>query len=79
VNKAIKRRIKDDLGTLGHIKRLRNKLAHGAISFTECAEDVTVAQLTELKDNTSNYLREIIECFIAYIKRSEFLAQGKSL
>lgn len=77
VYSAVKRRIKDDLGPLALVKQLRNRLAHGAISFTECAEDVTVDQLTELKDKTSNYLREVVGGFIAYVERFEFLTPDK--
>jgi len=77
VYSAVKRRIKDDLGPLALVKVLRNRLAHGAISFAECAEDVTVTQLTELKDKTSNYLQEVVECFVAYVERFEFLIPDK--
>jgi hypothetical protein len=69
----VKRRIKDDLGPLALVRQLRNQLAHGAISFTECAEDVTVSQLIDLKNKTVNYLREIIEHFIHYINTFKFL------
>jgi hypothetical protein len=73
----IKRRIKDDLGPLGLAKRLRNELAHGSISFTECAEDATVAWLVELKDKTASYLREVVARFVSYIEAHEYLIPEK--
>ena len=73
----IKRRVKDDLGPLGLVKRLRNELAHGSISFTECAEDATVAWLVELKDKTASYLREVVARFVSYIEAHEYLIPEK--
>lgn len=73
VYKAIKQKFRDDLGPLGLVKQLRNRLAHGDISFAQCAEDVTVGRLVELKDQTVNYLKEVIDCFTRYINSSEYL------
>ena len=69
----IKRQVKDDLGPMGRVKRLRNKLAHGSISFSECAEEDTVAWLVEIKDKTASYLREVVACFDSYIETYEYL------
>ncbi|WP_115293552.1 MAE_28990/MAE_18760 family HEPN-like nuclease [Pseudomonas putida] len=69
----VKRKFRDDLGPLGLVKKLRNKLAHGSISFTESAETETVARLIDLKDKTANYLKEVILCFGGYVERYEFL------
>lgn len=69
----VKRKFRDDLGPLGLVKRLRNKLAHGSISFTESAETESVARLIDLKDKTANYLKEVIACFGGYVERYEFL------
>lgn len=73
VYKAVKRRFQDDLGPLALVRQLRNRLAHGSISFAQCAEDVTVAQLVELKEKTANYLGEVIGCFNAYVSNFEYL------
>lgn len=73
VYKAVKRRFRDDLGPLALVRRLRNRLAHGSISFAQCAEDVTVAELVELKGKTVDYLREVVGCFNAYISTFEYL------
>jgi hypothetical protein len=73
----IKRRVKDDLGPLALVKTLRNQLAHGSISFTECADDVTVTWLVELKDKTASYLREVVSRFVKYVETQEYLVQDK--
>lgn len=73
VYSAIKQPFRDDLGPLALVKQLRNRLAHGSISFAQCAEDVTVGRLIDLKDRTVNYLREVVDCFSRYIERSEYL------
>jgi hypothetical protein len=70
---AIKRPWRNELKPLALVKDLRNNLAHGKISFIECAQDSTVADLTDLRDRTVNYLREVIRCFIDYLTRLEFL------
>jgi hypothetical protein len=73
VYSAVKRRFQDDLGPLALVKQLRNRLAHGSISFAQCAENVTVARLVELKDKTVDYLREVVGCFNAYLDTFEYL------
>lgn len=73
VYRGIKQRIKDDLGPLALVKDLRNRLAHGSISFTQCAENVSVDELIELKNKTVKYLREVVARFVAYIEGFEFL------
>lgn len=77
VYRNIKRRVKDDLGPLGLVKRLRNQLAHGSISFTECADDVTVAWLVDLKDKTASYMREVVTHFVTYVEKHEYLIPEK--
>ena len=73
VYSAVKRHVRDDLGPLSLVKDLRNRLAHGSISFAQCAEDVTVGTLIQLKDMTVNYLREVVSCFTTYLENFEFL------
>jgi len=73
VSRGIKRRIRDDKGALGLIKDLRNHLAHGSLSFSECGDGVTVLDLKDLKERTALYLREVVGAFRAYIDAYEFL------
>lgn len=70
---AVKRPFKDDLGPLKLVKQLRNRLAHGTISFAECAADITVSQLVELKSATVNYLREVIARFVMFVSGFEYI------
>jgi hypothetical protein len=77
VYSAIKQPFRDDLGPLALVKQLRNRLAHGSISFAQCAGDVTVGRLVELKDRTVNYLREVVDCFTGYIDSFEYLLPEK--
>lgn len=70
---SVKRSIRDDLGALKLVKNRRNRLAHGAVSFTDCADGVTVAELRSISDAVGAYLREAIGCFGSYIDLFDFL------
>lgn len=73
----IKRKIRDDKGPLALVRDLRNRLAHGSLSFTECGDGVTVVELREIKDKTVLYLREVVASFKKYIDCHEYLAPDK--
>jgi MAE_28990/MAE_18760-like HEPN len=73
VYKGIKRPVREDRGSLVLIRYLRNKLAHGALSFTECGDGVTVFDLRDLKERTALYLREVVAAIRTYIDSYEFL------
>ncbi len=73
VKAAVKRHVRDEKGPLALIKHLRNKLAHGNLSFVECGEGATVSDLRSLKDATAAYLREVVESFAAAIAAHEYL------
>lgn len=77
VYSAIKQPFRDELGPLALVRELRNRLAHGSISFAQCAEDVTVPRLVELKDKTVDYLKEVVACFSAYIESFEYILQDR--
>lgn len=72
-NRAAKKKIRDDMGPLKLIKNLRNKLAHGEISFGECGEGITSKELKSLKESTVCYMSEVIDNFESYIVLHEFL------
>ena len=69
----IKRPFRNDQGSLEIIKKLRNELAHGSLSFAECGEGVTVSDLRDLTERTSSYLKEVVDCFESSISAYEFL------
>lgn len=77
VYRDIKRPFRDDLGPLALVKKFRNSLAHGSISFAECSENVTVGELRDLVQRTAAYLREVVEAFRAYIEHHEYLIPAK--
>ena len=74
---GIKRKIRDDKTPLGLVKHLRNRLAHGTISFVECGDGITVDDLRELKDKTATYLREVVVQFEEYINGYQYLLPEK--
>lgn len=77
VKAAIKRKIRDDKSPLALVKHLRNKLAHGSMSFTECGDNVTVTDLRDLTERAARYLRAVVEHFQAYIDSHKFLAPAR--
>lgn len=74
VKAAAKRKIKDDKGSLGLVKHLRNRLAHGSISFEECGDGVTVDELRDIRTSTANYLREVIASILRFIDEHLFVS-----
>ncbi|MEG3437166.1 MAE_28990/MAE_18760 family HEPN-like nuclease [Pannus brasiliensis CCIBt3594] len=73
VQSAIKRPFRDGKGALASIKNIRNELAHGSRSFSECGENVTVSDLRHLTRWTADYLRAIVDCFKTSIDNREYL------
>lgn len=70
---AVKRHVRDDLGALKLVKNRRNGLAHGSLSFVECADGVGIMELGLITEAIGAYLREAIECFSSYISVFGFL------
>lgn len=77
VRTGIKRKLRDDKSALALVRDFRNRLAHGSLSFTECGEGVTAAELRQMKDSTGNYLREIVGSFRDYIATYEFITPAR--
>ena len=75
--RAIKQPFKDDLGPLRLVKKLRNSLAHGSISFAECGQNLTVSELRDLTEHIAVYLREVVRSFSNFIEGHEFLIAAK--
>lgn len=73
VRTGVKRHVRDDKGPLALIRDLRNRLAHGGISFVECGEGVTVRDLRDLRELTAAYLGEVVASFAASIAAHEYL------
>ena len=77
VRTGVKRPIREDRGALGLVKLLRNRLAHGSLSFAECGDGVTVSGLRDIRDRAADYLREIIKAFRDYIDGYHFLIPAR--
>ncbi|MCQ4269026.1 MAE_28990/MAE_18760 family HEPN-like nuclease [Pseudomonas stutzeri] len=75
--RGIKQPFRDELGPLALVKSLRNKLAHGAISFSESVGGLTVQRLQELTEKLVNYMREVIRCFSEFILSHQYLVPTK--
>ncbi len=73
VRVGVKRKLRDDLGAMALIRKIRNLLAHGTLSFVECGENLTTAALRDLVKRTADYLREVVKAFISYMTKMEFL------
>ena len=77
VYSGIKRPVRDDKGSLALVRDLRNRLAHGSLSFSECGAGVTVPDLRNLKERTADYLREVVAAFRAHIDARGFLIPSR--
>lgn len=52
---------KGDSQKLRIVRQKRNDLAHGDVSFSDCARDYTLADLDEIKDAVIQFMESIIE------------------
>jgi MAE_28990/MAE_18760-like HEPN len=73
VEQDVKRKIRNDLGAMALIVNLRNGLAHGRLSFVECGQDDSVAELRGLTERVAAYLREVVEAFISFIREYRYI------
>lgn len=55
------------------IKGKRNDLAHGVFSFTEVGKDYSISDLEKMKDETINYLSEILTNIETYLTNQEYI------
>lgn len=55
------------------IKRNRNDLAHGNKSFGEVGREVNIRELMEYKDETVEYIREILSNIEEYLGQKQYL------
>ena len=54
------------------IKDKRNKLAHGEYTFSEIGKDYTVRDLIDFKNNTKNYLDDVLSNIEQYINNKDY-------
>jgi hypothetical protein len=70
---GVQKIVRDDMGAMKLIWSMRNKLAHGSISFVECSRNDTPLDLRMISDNIGAYLRDVVTSFSRYIASHEFL------
>ena len=70
---SIKRPVREDLGPLKLIVNLRNRLAHGSISFEECGQSDTAVELRSLSEMVIAYLREFVAAIENYVSERAYL------
>lgn len=70
---GVKRVRRDGMGSMKLVKDRRNSLAHGSISFVDCADGIIATELREMSQQVESYLREVIKCFAHYIDSYIFL------
>jgi len=69
LKQKIFRPFRDDKTPIRLIKEIRNKLAHGSISFTECGNNHVASDFRILIDIVKDYLTYIINQYDAYINQ----------
>ena len=67
----------DEISRLGFVRKRRNELAHGVLTFEEGARDRTCAELQDLVDVVSDYLIRVVDCFEAFLDACRFLAANR--
>lgn len=70
---GVKKVMRDDMGAMALIVSLRNKLAHGSLSFVECGRDDTPTELRTLTKRVTAYMGEVVAAFVAYLDGYEYL------
>lgn len=58
--------------SLSDIRIMRNKLAHGRITFADCGKDCSVIQMIDYKNNCIKYLGAILDSIEKYITDESF-------
>ena len=77
VERGVKRKLRNDLGALALIVDLRNGLAHGRLSFVDCGQDDSAAELRKLADRVAAYLREVVAAFDSFIMEHRYIVPAR--
>ncbi|WP_156885492.1 MAE_28990/MAE_18760 family HEPN-like nuclease [Massilia niastensis] len=64
--------VRETASELQTIKNGRNKLAHGEVSFEEYGRELSIQQLSALKDATLNYLKNLIDEVEEYVNSAGY-------
>lgn len=55
------------------VKHNRNSLAHGNISFAECGGNFSIAELDKIKNETVEYMKDLLEIIKSHIDGKKYL------
>lgn len=69
----IRYKVVDDEMSLERVRIKRNALAHGDESFSDCARDITISDLEELKDTVFKFLTDITDGMKKYYDEKQYL------
>ena len=72
---SVKRPVRDDLGPIGLVVSLRNRLAHGSISFEECGQSDTASELRAIAEIVIKYLREFATAIEQFVSAKHYLKE----
>ena len=72
---SVKRPVRDDLGPLRLVVNLRNRLAHGSISFEECGQSDTASELRNISEIVIKYLREFATAIEQFVSEKHYLKE----
>lgn len=62
----------DNKSALRMVKEKRNSLAHGDVSFSECARDLTLSDLADIKIAVVDFMRGILDGMERYYNNKEY-------
>jgi hypothetical protein len=68
----INKKFRDDKKPIRLIKEIRNKLAHGSLSFTECGQDHVASEFRELINIVKEFLEAVIEHYDTFINNKGY-------
>lgn len=60
--------------SLEMVKRERNNLAHGDVSFSDCAKDITLTELNNIIQEVFSFMKSILDGMKKYYDSKEFLS-----
>lgn len=74
IYKKVSRPFRNEQGPLRYIKDVRNNLAHGSISFSDCGAGHSYSEFRALIDIVKEYLEFLISEYESYIDNARYLA-----
>lgn len=72
----IRYRLQNQGESLERVKRERNSLAHGDVSFSDCARDLTISDLENIKDEVIQFLQDILDGMKDYYDQKLYKANN---